>query len=76
MSIVPFLNGRLFGPKDIQALSTALENVCKILNLADQAQSGRELLAKKFIALAHQGERNPTILRDRRLKDIAYAGGE
>jgi hypothetical protein len=44
MTIVPFLNDNVFGPQDIQAMSTALEDVCKILNLADQAGSERELL--------------------------------
>ena len=34
MSIVSFLEGRAFGPHDIQAMSTALEDVCKTLNLA------------------------------------------
>ncbi len=27
MTIVPFLEGRAFGPQDIQAMSTALEDV-------------------------------------------------
>jgi hypothetical protein len=28
----------VLGPQDIQAMSTALEDVCKILNLADEAK--------------------------------------
>jgi hypothetical protein len=54
MSIVPFLEGSAFGPQDIEAMSTALEDVCKTLNLADEAKSERELLAKKIIAFARQ----------------------
>jgi hypothetical protein len=75
MTIVPFLDGRVFGPEDIEAMSTALEDVCKTLNLADEAKSERELLAMKIIALVRQGERNTALLRDRMLTEIAYAGG-
>jgi hypothetical protein len=73
MTIVPFLNGKVFGPEDIQAMSTVLEDVCKILNLADEATSERELLAKKIIALARQSEPNAALLRDRILSELAYA---
>ena len=75
MTIIPFLDGKVFGPEDIQAMSTALEDVCKTLNLADEAKSERELLAKKIIALARQGERNAALLRDRMLKEILRRRG-
>ena len=52
MAIVPFLEGRVFRPEDIQAMSTALEDICKTLNLAGEAKSERELLAKKIVILA------------------------
>jgi hypothetical protein len=44
MAIVPFLEGRVFRPEDIQAMSTALEDICKTLNLADEGDGrlGRE----------------------------------
>ena len=71
MTIVPFLDGRAFRPEDIQAMSTALEDICKTLNLADEAKSERELLARKIIILAGQGERNPALLRDRMLTELA-----
>jgi hypothetical protein len=76
MTIAPFLEDKVFGPQDIRAMSTALEEVCKILNLADEAKSERELLAKKIIAFAHQGERCAALLRDRVLRELAYARGE
>ena len=69
MTIIPFLEGSAFGPEDIQAMSTALEDVCKTLNLADEAKSDRELLAKKIISLVRQGERNAVPLRDRALRE-------
>jgi hypothetical protein len=76
MTIVPFLRDNVFGPQDIQAMSTALEDVCKILNLADEAGSEKELLAKKLVAFAHQGPRDAALLRDRMLKEIASSQGE
>ena len=72
MNIVPFLEGKVFGPRDIQAMSTALEDVCKTLNLADEAKSERERLAKKIIAFAPQGECNAALLRDRTLRELVY----
>ena len=76
MTIVPFLEGKVFGPQEVKAMSTALEDVSNILNLADQAKSERERLAKKIIALARQGEVSAALLRDRVLRDIAYGQGE
>jgi len=73
MTIVPFLEGKVFDPRDIQAMSTALEDICKTLNLAEEAKSERELLAKKIIFLAGQGERSAALLRDHMLREIAYA---
>ena len=76
MTIVPFVEDKVFGPQDIRAMSTALEDVCKILNLANEAKSERELLAKKMLAIAHRGERNAAFLRDRMLREIVSGRGE
>ena len=75
MTIVPFLKDNVFGPQDIQAMSTAFEEVCNILNMADQAKSERELLAKKIIALAPRDKCNAAFLRDRLLREIAGGQG-
>ncbi len=76
MNTAPLMKNSVFGPRDIQTVSTALEDVCKILNVANEARSEREFLAKKIIALAHQGERNAGLLRDRMLREIASGQGE
>jgi hypothetical protein len=65
MTIVPLLKDNVFGPQDIQAMSTALEDVC------NEAKSDRELLAKKLVALAQQVPRDAALLRDRMLRKIA-----
>jgi hypothetical protein len=76
MTIVPFLKNSVFGPQDIQAMSTALEDVCDILNVADEAKSERELLAKKIFTLAHQDGCNAALLCDRLPREIAYGQDE
>jgi hypothetical protein len=76
MTIVPFLRNHVFAPQDIQAMSTALDDVCKILNLADQAQSERELLAQKIVLFARQGQRNAAALRNLTLRELADGRGE
>jgi ABC-type hemin transport system substrate-binding protein len=75
MTIVPFLRDIVFEPHDIQAMSKALEDVCQILNISDQAESEKEVLARKIIAFAHQGPRDPTFLRDRTLREIVSNQG-
>ena len=75
MTIVPFLKDNVFGPQDIQAMSTAFEEVCNILNMADHAKSERELLAKKIIALAPRDKCHAAFLRDRLLREIAGGQG-
>ena len=72
MTIVPFLENQAFGPRDIAAMSTALEDICKILDLADGAKREKEVLAKRIIALARDGESSAALLRDRMLREIAH----
>ena len=76
MTIAPFLKDNVFGPRDIQAMSMALEDVCKILNVAHEARSEKEFLAKKLVGSAHQGQRDAALLRDRMLREIASSRGE
>jgi hypothetical protein len=66
----------VFAPNDILAMSTALDDVCKVLNLPDKAASERELIAKKIIAFAHQGKRDAALLRDRTLREIVAGRGK
>jgi hypothetical protein len=76
MTIVPFLRDNVFGPQDIEAMSTALEDICNILNLADQARGERELVARKIVVFAHQGQRDASLLRDRMLREIVSGRSE
>jgi hypothetical protein len=64
-TIVPFRKDTFsFGPEDLTTMSMALEDVCRALNVAPEAQTDRETVAVLIIELAGQGERSPSRLRD------------
>jgi hypothetical protein len=71
-TILPFVKDGAFDDKDITAMSTALDEVCEILNVRDD-NSAREVIASRIIDLARAGERNPTRLRDRVLHEADLA---
>ncbi len=73
-TILPFLRKReiVFDPKDIAAMSTALDEVCKELGLQKDS-AAREAMAVRIIELAKTGERSPTRLRDRVLHEAGLA---
>jgi hypothetical protein len=58
----------VFDPEDLIAMSMALDDICKDLNLRDNG-SAREVIAMRIIDLAKTGERSPTRLRDRVLHE-------
>jgi hypothetical protein len=66
-AILPYLRDGVFDQKDIAAMSMALDDVCKALNILDDKV--REIIAERIITLAMSGERSPTLLRDRVLRE-------
>jgi hypothetical protein len=66
--IIPFLNGAVFEPLDIQAMSMALNDVRKALDINGDA-TAKEVIAIRIIELARRGERSPTQVRDRLLAE-------
>jgi hypothetical protein len=71
-TILPFVKDGVFDQKDITAMSMALDDVCKLLNLRDD-NSAKEVIASRIIDLARAGERSPTRLRDRVLHEADLA---
>ncbi|HWX85780.1 MAG TPA: hypothetical protein VNZ48_19440 [Xanthobacteraceae bacterium] len=67
-TIVPFLKDAAFEPRDITAMSMALDDVCNALKIAGDS-AAREVIAVRIIELARRGERSPTRLRDRLLAE-------
>jgi len=70
-AILPYLRDGVFDQKDIAAMSMALDDVCRSLNIPDGPV--RELIAERIITLAMSGERSPTFLRDRVLREAGLA---
>jgi hypothetical protein len=64
MAIAPYPKGRVFDPDAIQAMSSALDEICRSLNLPPQSDAVREVIALRMIELAERGERDADRLRD------------
>jgi hypothetical protein len=71
-TILPFVKDGVFDQKAITAMSMALDDVCKMLNLRDDS-SAKEVIAIRVIDLARAGERSPARLRDRILHEADLA---
>jgi hypothetical protein len=71
-AILPYLRDAVFEQKDITAMSMALDDVCKTLNILDGSPA-RTIIAERIIALAVNGERSPTLLRERVLREAGLA---
>jgi hypothetical protein len=76
MPIRRYLEGdSSFSPADIDAMSTALEEVCAVLDIPVKAQGARQTIAARIIELGRQGERNATKLRQRVLAEAESPTG-
>jgi len=74
-AIIPFLkHDTVFDPNDIKVMSMALDDICKTLNLTEEAKAAREVLAERIIELAKRGERSPIRLRERVLQESGLPG--
>jgi hypothetical protein len=58
-----------FQPDEIDAMSRALEETCKVLHINGQARD-RETIAARIIDLARNGMMEPAALRDRVLSEM------
>jgi len=70
--LVPFSDSDAFDPEAVRAMSIALEEVCRTLQL-DGDQPAREVMAARIVELARCGERNYERLRDRVLREAGAA---
>jgi hypothetical protein len=70
MPITRFLNGVRIDLEGERVLRVAFEMVCIGLRTGDCDDGVKQAIAKKLIALAKTGERNPDILCEEVLKDI------
>jgi hypothetical protein len=67
MPIQPLLDreGNVFGPEDINVLTAAFNAALAALQLVDRTDPAVLMVARRVIAIAKEGTRDPTVLRDR-----------
>ena len=63
-----------FDPQDVDAMSAALDAVCKFLNIRENT-TARELLALRIIDIARRGERSAAALEQRLLSETRGGSG-
>ena len=71
MPIRRLLENHVFGPDEITVLPAAFEDTLRTLRLVDRADPATEIIAKKIIELAQQGERDPVRLRERAIQFLS-----
>jgi hypothetical protein len=73
-AIVPIyrlLQNQAFGPEVINAMTTAFEDILRVLRLTDRTDPLATLIAKRIIEVAQTGEHNPDRIRQRVLQSDA-----
>jgi hypothetical protein len=74
MSIDRRINGDVFEPAQLAAMSAAFKDVVRSLGLVEgEATPLTEIIAKKIIGLAKAGVQDPAVLRDRILTNLAQS---
>ena len=70
MSITIFLDGYKPDPETIRVMGVAFQMVRVALRLNDRNDLAVEIIAKRIIDFAKEGERNPDLLCERALRDL------
>ena len=71
MPITRLLQDTAFGPDEIAILVAAYEDALRALSLVNRTDLATEMVAKKIIELAKQGERDPVLLRERVIEAVS-----
>jgi len=70
MPLFSMIRTGCFDPDAIRSLSAAYEEACAELRILVDKRALREIVAKKIIAHAQRGERDPMVLRDAVVKEL------
>jgi hypothetical protein len=71
MPITRLLQDTAFGPDEIAVLVAAYEDALRALSLVNRTDLATEMVARKIIELAKQGERDPVRLRERVIEAVS-----
>lgn len=70
MAIDRLLRESEFGPDDVEGLTKAYEAALQLLRLVDRTDPVTDIVAKKIIAVARAGERDPAHICARAIKEL------
>ena len=70
MAIYRLLQNAVFGPEDIQRLSTSYEDAFRALELTVRSDPITQIIAKRIIEAAQTGMRDPATLCVVAIKDL------
>ncbi len=70
MTIHRFLEGQAFGPQEIALMTSAYEDVLRILRLSNRSDPITHVVARRIIDCARAGERDPQRLRQSVLESL------
>jgi hypothetical protein len=74
MSLARYMQGAVFEPPAIEAMTTAYLAVCESLLVASRTDPLTEIVARKVIEIAGTGERDPARIRDLALLALKESG--
>jgi hypothetical protein len=69
---IPFSQDVFFGPNAIHAMVTAFDKACRSLHDAGKPGIAREIVAKRIIDLAREGDTDPDHLCEATLKALGF----
>jgi hypothetical protein len=76
MAIYRLLQNSALGPEEIKRMTDAYEHALRALRLSDRNDPITEIVARRIIAIAKTGERNPTIIAARAIKELGTPNAE
>ena len=76
MPVYPLLQGQAFEPEFIDAMASAFEDALRVLKLTNRDDPLNTIVAKRIIAVAQTGERDPRRIRVRALQSMRDDSGE
>jgi hypothetical protein len=72
VALCRLLQNSAFGPDEIKRMTTAYEDVLRVLGLVDRTDAITEIVAKKVIEITQTGERDPLRIRARALRTLEF----
>lgn len=76
MAIYRLLQNSTLGPDEIKRMTDAYEHALLVLGLTDRSDPITESIARRIMAIAEAGERSPTLIAARALKELGISPAE